>query len=439
MKKITLFLFAFAATPLCKAQAVFNSLEDIWKYADGHSIAIQTAQYEVTKAAYAKKQSYSNALPQVTANGTFTDNINLQTTLIPAEIFGGTPGTYRTLQFGQQYVYTGNINAQVSILNLQNWFSIRIAKQTEELNKDSLATSRKSVYQQVANEYYSYLLMQEAARLADQTVGISDSVFELTDNKFKEGTLDETSVDIAKLNFERAQQSQITSYCQMAVAKNNLRALLGLSVNDSFHINAGLQGNTDNEVTGSFQEDPAIKLALQRAQISLSQYKQANKAFVPTINILYNYSTQRYDKVFEPFTNAKGSSKWFPAQYFALQASLPIFTGGSRLFQSRRNKIAYEESIALYDNTKKQSAVNDENIRLNYQKAVAVLGKAKDVMDLSFDNYTHISYRYEAGIARLEDRLNAFKDYIDYQNQYLNSLSDMLVQLYQIKIRQLSF
>jgi hypothetical protein len=72
-------------------------------------------------------------------------------------------------------------------------------------------------------------------------------------------------------------------------------------------------------------------------------------------------------------------------------------------------------------------------------KAASVLSKAKDVMKLSFDNYTHISYRYEGGIESIESRLNAFRDYIDYQNQYLNSLSDMLVQLYQVKIRQQSF
>ena len=92
-----------------------------------------------------------------------------------------------------------------------------------------------------------------------------------------------------------------------------------------------------------------------------------------------------------------------------------------------------------YEYAQKQSAINDENLRLNYQKAKAVLGKTQDVMNLSFDNYQHISYRYDAGIAPLEDRLNAFKDYIDYQNQYLNSLSDMLVQLYQVKLRQQSF
>jgi len=440
IKRFCIFLFVLAVSFSCEAQViVFNSLEDIWKYADTHNISVLTAKYELTKSIYSKKQSYGALLPQINATGSFTDNISLQTTLIPAQIFGGAAGTYKTLQFGQQYVYAGGISAQMNILNLQNWFNVQIAKRTEEMNDDSLAATRKTMYQQIATQYYSYLLMKEAESLAVRTAGIADSVFQLTENKFNEGTVNEANVDNAKLNFERAQQSQITAYYQMLTAQNNIKGLLGLTVKDSIRFDETLQSTMNIDVSATFQEDPSIKLALQKAQISLSQYKYANSAFAPTINILYSYNDQRYDNSFEPFTNAKGTTAWFPAQYWGLQAVLPIFTGGSRWYQSKKNKIAYDESLALYENSKKQADINDENLRLNYQKAAAVLDKAKDVMELSFDNYRHISYRYDAGVESLDAKLNAFKDYIDYQNQYLSSLSDMLVQLYQTKIRQQSF
>lgn len=117
----------------------------------------------------------------------------------------------------------------------------------------------------------------------------------------------------------------------------------------------------------------------------------------------------------------------------------PLFTSGNRYFQSRKNKIAIDQSREQYENAKNQSSINDENIKLNYQRAVAVLGKTKNVMELSFDNYRHVSNRHLSGIASIDERLTAFKDFIDYQNQYLNSLSDMLVQLYMVKIRQQSF
>ncbi len=438
-KRLSYIFILLACWQVSYSQIVFRSLEDVWKYADNNNITIKTMKYELDKSVYAKKQAYSALLPQATATGSYTDNIALQTTLLPASLLGGPPGTYKTLQFGEQFVYSGGINAQMNILNLQNVYNVRIAQQTQEMNKDSLASTRKFVYQQLATQFYSYLLMQEASTLADQTALIADSTYQSANNKFKEGTANEASVDLAKLNLERAQQSQITARYQMITSRNSLKGLLGFSVSDSLFINASLNASLNIDAAEAFTEDLSLKLSLWRAKISLSQYHLSNSAFLPTINILYNYATQRYDKTFEPFSGATGVAGWFPSQYWSLQASFPIFTSGSRYFQSKRSKINYEESMAQYENAQKQSGINDENIRLNYQRALSVLGKTQDVMNLSLDNYRHISYRYEAGLSPLDDRLNAFQNYIDYQNQYLNSLSDMLVQLYQVKIRQQSF
>jgi outer membrane protein len=439
LKRSLVIIMLLAAGQASQGQIVFRSVEDIWKYADTHNINILTAKYETDKALYAKRQSYGALLPQVNATGSYTDNIALQTTLLPAFIFGGPPGAYRSVQFGQQFVYAGGIAAQMPVLNLQNWYNATIAKQTEEMNRDSIASTRKAVYQQIATQYYSCLLMQEAARLAVQSAGVADSVFQSISNKFSEGTVNEANVDVAKLNYERAQQNRITASYQVIIAQNNIKALLGLSLKDSMRIEAALTRDLKVEASGIFEEDPSLRLAYWRTRLSLSQYRAANTAFAPTFNVLYNYTTQRFDNKFEPFAEAAGTTAWFPAQYWSLQASVPLFTSGSRYFQSKKMKIAYLESMDQYNNAKNQSAINDENIRLNYEKAVAVLGKAESVMKLSFDNYQHISYRYETGIESIETRLNAFRDYIDYQNQYLNSLSDMLVQLYQVKIRQQSF
>lgn len=439
MKRIAILISLISFANACSAQVAFNSLEEIWKYADLHNVNMKVAKEELAKAGYSSKQSYSSLLPQVNGNGAFTDNMSLQTTLVPAEIFGGQPGTYRSLQFGQQYVYNGNITAQVPLINVQNWIGIRIARLNEAISRDSFAAARKNIYQQIAVQFYSCLLMQEAARLSDQTAAIADSVLQLTNDKFNKGTLNQADVDKASMNLIRAQQSQTISWYQAAVAKNNLKSLLGLSVNDSLQLNTSLQYNLAIDTATTFQRDPAVLLASNRVKLSYNQYKQANKAFFPTLNALYSYSAQRSDNSFEPFSNAKGTKKWFPAQYWGIQMTVPIFSGGYRFYQVKKTRIAYEQSKDLFDNAQKISDINDENLKLNYRKSVEVLDKTKQVMNLALDNYTHISYRYDAGLASLNERLGAFKDYIDYQNQYLNSLSDMLVQLYQVKIRQQSF
>lgn len=418
------------------AQTTFSSVEDVWRYADEHNLSLRIAQKDACKAELGRSQSYGAMLPQISASGSYTDNLSLQTTLLPGIIVGKPEGTYFPVQFGQQFIYAGSVTAQMDIVNLQTWFNVQTARIGAEMSKDSLANTKKNVYQQIATQYYSVLLMSEAERLAQRSAAIADSVFQSVSNKYSTGTVSKASVDVAQINKEKAAQTLITARYQIRTAKNNLKILLDLSLNDSLVINDGLKTGTAADAAGSFTEDPTVRLAYNAMRVSMAQYKAYNALFVPTLSVQYSTAQQLNQNKFDPIQHE--GSEWFPAQYWSLKASWNIFSGGSRYYQSRRNKIGVEERRLQYENTVKQSAINDENLRLNYQKSAALLEKSRNIMELSFDNYGHISNKYEEGLSSLDDRLNAFTDYINYQNQYLNSLSDMLVQLYQVKVRQLN-
>ncbi len=434
-KRILMTLIMIAMTVSASiGQVAFSSVEEVWKYADDHNLTIRLAKYEATKSGLAHKQSVGALLPSVSASGSYTDNLSLQTTLLPGVIIGKPEGTYVPVQFGQQYIYAAGVTAQMDVLNLQTWFNVRAAKISANMSKDSLANTRKNIYQQLATQYYSVLLMTEAARLAAISESIADSVLTSVTNKYNAGTISKGTVDVAKINLARAQQTSITSQYQIQTAKNNLKALLDMSLSDSLSITGTLQKEMDRSDEG-FKDDPSVKLAYGALQISISQYKASNSSFLPTVSVLYSNTRQQNDNKYEPFSS-KGP-EWYPAQYWSLKASWNLFNGGTRYFQSRRSKITIDERRLQYENAQKQSVINDENLKLNYRKTVALLSKTTDVMQLSLDNYTHVSNKYTEGISSLDDKLNAFSDYINYQNQYLNSLSDMLVQLYQVKVRQL--
>jgi outer membrane protein len=433
---ISTLLFVFIPLFL-PAQTTFNTLEEVWKYADAHNVTIGNAALELQKAKRGRQQSVMDFLPDVNATGGFTDNTTIQTTLIPAVIFGGPEGVYRPVQFGQKYIYNAGFTAQLDLVNLQTWHNARIAKETEELNKAALGNIKKNTYQQIATLYYACLLNQEALVLAKQSADVADSVFNSVNNKFAEGNVGLPSLDIAKLNSERAQQTYMTASFQLATSQNSLKALLGMNGTDSLNISQPLKLGDETVADAPFTEDPAISLAFHQSKMNLGKLKASNAGAYPILSVLYSNNTQQYDNTFRPFD--AGAPQWFPATYWSLRASWGIFNGGNRWLQSQKNKLSYLQSQADLEQSKRQSAINDENIRLSYLKAKALLGKAQSIMNLSYDNYRHTTLRYEEGIASLDDRLRAFSDYINYQNQYLNSLSEMLVQMYNVKIRQQTF
>lgn len=429
-------LMVLAATTT--AQTRFNNLEEVWLYADMHNVLINNSEIESKKAIAGRKQAYMDLLPDVNANGTFTNNTSLQTTLVPAVIFGGPEGVYSPVQFGQKYIYNVGFTAQLDLVNIQSWHNIRIAKETEEINKVTVANTKKNTYQQIAAQYYAYLLNAEALKLAQRSADVADSIYISVNNKFDEGTVSQPNKDIALLNSERAQQTAITAYYQLRTSRNQLKSLLGMSIADSLEITQTLGSFPKNGLDDKMlAEDPTIKLAYHQSVLNHNKYKAANAGIYPTLSMTYSNNTQQNDNEFRPLQS--GGPQWFPARFWSLRASWNIFNGGNRWLLSQKNKLTYEQSVAEYEQAKRQSAINDENLKLGYNKAKQLLTKAENIMNLSYDNYSHISLRHEEGLASLEDKLRAFSEYISYQNQYLNNLSEMLVQLYNIKIRQQTF
>ncbi len=420
---------------IAHGQTTIRSVDELWKYADAHNINIVSAKLEADKAKLAKRISYSALLPQINASGSFTDNTALQTTLIPGAIFGKPDIPFIAAKFGQTYIYNGTIGGQMDVVNLQTVFNARMARATEAYNINNLANTRKSVYQQLASNYYNYLLMKEAERLNIENILVTDSVVQSTNNKFTEGTENEMNLNKAKINLEKIRENLISAQYQMQIAKSNIMALLNLPLKEEYNITDSLEPVKD-AASGVFQEDPATQMAFSLQLVSAAQYKAAKFAFLPTLSIAYNYSTVQNNNEFKPFANGV---PWYPSSFWSVKANIPLFTGGSRIWQMQKAKLDLEESEAKFEAAMKQADINDANLQLAFRKAKAMVKHAEEVMRLSHENYIHASYRYETGVSNIDDKLKAFSDYIDNQNQYLNQLSDYLLQLYQIKIRQLTF
>jgi outer membrane protein TolC len=321
----------------------------------------------------------------------------------------------------------------MDLLNLQTWFNLSIARESRDLNNAALANTQKTVYEQIAAQYYSCQLMGEAVRLARISEQVADSVYQSVSVKFEQGLVNMASVDVASINLQRAAQTAETATYQARIARNNIKALLGFSVTDSVEVSDGLSTFINLDPAQPFVEDPALLMARYQQQLSLGQLRSARSAVFPVVTVAYSNSTQHNANIFEPF---KSVPDWYPASFWSLRASWNIFTGGSRWLNVQRNKINYQQTTAQYEAQLKQSAINDDNLRLSYLKASAAFERSKNIMRLSLDNYGHISERYATGISSLDDRLNAYADYLTFQNQYLNSLSELLVQVYKIKIRQ---
>ncbi|MFT3823826.1 MAG: TolC family protein [Chitinophagaceae bacterium] len=431
-KKFFIFLLCLLGISMARAQTNFSSLEELWHYADSHNIQLKTAEAEKIKAGTNVKQAYGGLLPTVTANGSYTDNMKIQSTLIPSEIFNpaAAPGTFTEVTFGRRFIYNGNIVAQLDLLNTEDWFSVKLAKLNNELAALNISQARQDLYKQLANAWFSSLLLAEAENISRENVRVCTSIHEVAKNKFNEGTISEITVNTALINKEKAERNLNVAVQNKLVQINNLRSLLNIKDSISLPVS-----NTEKNAAiadGTFTSDPSVQLAYTQMQLAKSKWQSSKAAFFPTLSAYYQYNTQIAADNFMKFSN----SNTLPQQYWGLRLSMPVFAGNARRFQMQNAKVDYALRQEQYESSRLQAGISDQNLLITYNSSLGAYQKSKNILSLYRRNDEHAQKRLQEGMISLDERLRSYSDLITSQNEYLQSMSDYFIQQYSLKIRQ---
>jgi len=436
MRHLLLIIVVIRVTSV-NAQQTFRSLEEVWAYADKHGVQVLVGSANQTIAEKNIGQAYGALWPTITANGSFTDNIQIQPTLVPGELFGGEPGTYKEEQFGKRYVYNASITAQLDLINTKNWFAIKSARYSYESAALSLTKAKYDLYAQTANAYYTYQLMDEASTLSLESLSISNETYHNVLSKYKEGQVSEVTLNTAQINLKKATISLNTAAQNKLIALNNLKQLLDLSPQDflSLEQNAAMLSLPSQDTQFAFSPAPDVKLAYSDLLLAKTNLQSARASYTPDLSAIYSAGKQIAGDNFFDFDNTSN----LPQQYWGLRLTIPILAGNSRSFQTTKTRIEFDTKQRQYESAVKKSEVNDQNLIAAYSNAFTSFAEAKKILELYRQNDLHANHKLNEGLISVDDRLRTYQDFIIYQNEYLQTMSEYFIQYYNMLIRQKTF
>lgn len=423
------------AANVAMAQLRFASLQDIWTYAEQHNIQLKSAHSNGVIAGINIKQAYGAMLPTVTATGGYTDNIRIQPTLIPEKLLNPNvpDGVFTEATFGRRFIYNGGILAQFDILNIQDWYTVRRARLNDAISRLNIANVKMGLYQQLADTYYAYMLLTEAERLSRENLKTTTAIYELADNKFREGVISEATINTVLINKGKAEKSLDAAMQHRQLQLNNLQ--LQLNTPDSIMLTGNLDDGIPVNAMDSFPIDPAVKLSDTRMQLSENEVRNATAALAPTISAIYQYNLQLSTS---EFLKSKDGNT-MPQQYWGLRLTAPLFAGKTRLYNIQKAKIEYDLKQKEHSHTRLQADINNRNLLLAYNASFKTYQKAKNILTLYQSNDAHAARKFKEGIISLDERLKSYSDLIINQNEYLQNMSDYFMQQYLLKIRQTNF
>ncbi|MET7030444.1 TolC family protein [Sediminicola luteus] len=401
---------------------VFNTLEETIDYAIQNNNNLEKSQIEqeIIQAQIAGVKG--QALPQIKGSAGFTDNFSIQEQQLPAEIFGGEPGTTIGVAFGNRYQYAAGVNVQQKLLDFQLFNSIKSTTALAELRELQTLVTTQDLIVNIIQTYVQIQVFDKQVSLLQENYGRTNSLIEISELKYSEGII--KKLDLNQLMVNRSNLK--TQIEDAEFGKNQQIRLFKVLLNIPMTTNVVLVEKLEDRDPYPLSAELLIDANLeyqqleQSLQLSLIDQKLIKAEYLPTLGANFGYNYLGQSNSFADFDTSVYQGQW--SGTWGLSASIPIFDG----FQ-RRNRLKQKEFAT------EQLELDRETLKLNIEKdfgdareqlvlSNSQIESQESNMTLAQENYDGIKNSYNEGVANLTELLDSEFALRQAQSNFLNAL-----------------
>ncbi len=389
---------------------------------------VQDQQRTATRAAL---------LPQARFFTNFDYNYALPVQLVPAEFFpGGTPGQYRSIQFGLPYVLAAGAEVTLPVINRPARADLGITEQNLRITDAQTLVLQDDVSTQTTRVYHAVLLTRSAITITRRNLSAADTLTQIARQRLDKGLIE-------PLEYNRIRSVQLTTADVLYQNElnyirnlNQLKLLVGLTPSDSLILAEELTTRPDGLTVPAtalpLAERPQITLQQARIELAKLQIERERLQRWPTLSA-YGRFTEQAQRSQINFLNT--NEPWFKIGVAGLQFNWPLYIGGLRASNLTRTRLQLKlaESELAYERNKQLT--DTEDVRNTYNQAVRSLDLNRQNYELSSQNVQIALVKYRSGLFAYDQYLNVFNEALTAQNRYLNNLSNVFINQTILQIR----
>ncbi len=426
---IFLILFSFSLLTL-KAQQTEPyqfSWQQAIEYALKHQSAVLNADIDVQIAKNKVNETTGIGLPQVSTNFSFQDFVKVPTSLIPGEFFGEPAGTFIPVQFGVKYQSTLGLEASQLLFDGSYLVGLQASKTYKELSIRNSKRTKIETAVAVTKAYYSVLVSNEQLNLLDANLLRLKKSLNDTEAYFKNGFVEKIDLDRLKVlsnNLETERQNVIRLLdlnTKLLKFQMGMPIEIGLKLTDGI---ADIQIDTEVLLPDSNAYSNRVEYSLLQTQKKLNELnlKRYKSEFLPSIVAFGSTSSIYQNNDFSQLYD-----KRFPTTVVGLRLSLPIISGGQRIFKIKSAALEVKKSANDLSNAKNGINLEIAHAKTSYQNGYQSLENQKRNMELSKEVLRVAKIKYEQGVGSSLEVTSAETALKESQNNYINALYDLLI------------
>jgi len=406
------------------------TLKECISYSLANNSNIKIANYNVDISQKKITEQRGGYLPQINASGSLDDNLKLSTQLMPAEMMGGTPGTFSPVTFGNKYNLSGGVQLTQKLYDPTYLYGIKSAKINKEISSQTLQKTNEQTVFNISLVYYQTLVIQMQINVLKSTLTASEQSLKSIELKFKNGMAKKIDVDKIRVSFNNTKSQLEQAESSYSQSINTLKYNMGMPVDSTMAL-ADTTINISNyllknDTVHKLQMENIIDYQLKKTNVSLMQTDKKTKvaAFLPVLSFYGNYN---YNAMRQEFNFFDANKDWYPSSAIGLKLTIPIFDGlqrNSKVAQSELNIKIAKENLLLSEQSIK---VDISNYEIQYKNALDNINREKENLDLAESVYKNTQLEYQQGSGSTLDLIQSESSYMVAQNTYFNKLLNLYI------------
>ena len=403
-------------------------LDDCVVYAQKNNVQVKNALLAIDAQVQTNREIGAAAYPTVMTSTSVMDYTKIPTSLLPAQIFGGAPGTFIPVQFGTKFNANYGANFSQLLFDGQVFIALQARNTSLEMQRKNAALTEENIKANIYKIYYQLSASRTQLNILDANIERLSKLAHDAEVMYKNGFAEKLDVDKVNVQLNNLQTEKLKANNAVAIGYMGLKMLMGMPVKDSLVLTEAIN---EKDLTGDVLVENEFQYALRKdfqylttlkklSEYNVKRYQLSN---LPTVSVSGAYTKNAQRSKFDFFEGGN----WFTTSFVNLNVSLPIFNGGATMARIRRTKIELEQVSNQMEAMKNNIDNEITQAKLNYISSVATVQFQKKNMQLAETVYAQTRKKFETGTGSNTEISASQADLVAAQNNYMNALYSALI------------
>lgn len=416
--------------PICQTLPELVSLEEALAFGEQNNRNIKKASMEIRKAYKDQWSTIAIGLPQISANADYQNFIELPTSLIPAQFFGGNEGEFAEVQFGTPQTMTAGLTLQQLIFDGSYIVGLEASKIFLKISENIFEKTLLEVRKNIVQTYSSVLLARENINFLEKNKNnLEKNLLELN-QLYENGFEEEESVEQIRLTLSgvKTQLRYVNNIERITL--DMLKLLMGFPIKSPLILSDNLEKLTNDSLFNfkvpqnlSLDNNIDIKIAENNLLSETLLYRYERSKGLPRLSAFLNGN---YTGNSESFTFTQQGQKWFGAALLGINLQIPVFSSLRRSALSQKAKIAMLQAENDLTETQERILIEVKAAENDYKLAVENYFTNKENLELATRIEKKNQLKYFEGVTSSFELREAQLQLYSAQNNYIKSIQEVI-------------